>query len=109
MLGVESAALHEGDFIAGAKPRCVCQLVLIKQLLQKLLRYKTVAQRTSSACLELRFAGWQLFVVADGDTPSEKCRLCTADPLHRRKAVLCEFPISFRRLHRGLGGVLEIA
>ena len=22
-----------------------------------------------------------------------QCRLCTADPLHRRKALLCEFPV----------------
>ena len=45
------------------------QLVLMKQMLQKPLRYKAVAQKTRSACLGLRFAGWQLCAVADGVTP----------------------------------------
>ena len=51
------------------------QLVLMKQMLQKPLRYKAVALRTRSACLGLRFAGWQLFAVADGDTPSNILRI----------------------------------
>ena len=45
------------------------RLVLMKQLLQKLLRYRAVAQETRSACLGFRFAGWQLFTVADGNVP----------------------------------------
>ena len=65
------------------------QLVLMKQRLQKPLmrqlrskkgqdktlptslrmRYKAVAHKTRSACLGFRFAGWQLFAVADDNTP----------------------------------------
>ena len=46
-----------------------CQLVLVKQVRkQKQPSNRAVAQKPSSACLGLRFAGWQLCAVACGDT-----------------------------------------